>query len=386
MIYFDYNATAPLVEEAKQAWNKAYEESWVNPGSPHQASVEVRAKFERCRERVAELLMCAPEELVFLSGATEVCNAWMRSFAKSGEKKILVSKQEHAAMHESAQEYLGDRVVWFSPVAENLIEVLSEKLHADPEIGAISMMAANNETGMVFPWQEVAILCRERGIPFYCDTCQWIGKQPLAGLEELDFFCTSAHKFGAPKGVGLMKVSGRFGTTKSFVGGSQEHSLRAGTQDYANVAALSAALEVAISRTTTENINTRLKWRDEFVEKLSQRLPQAVVHGRGKACLWNTVFVALPGRQKAIDWVDALWKEGFAVGFGSACSTAKNKTSRVLEDLGVDPEIASRSIRISAGWDRSKFDWEALLEVILKIHQKFSEDQTDSLTEVVSID
>ena len=213
MIYFDHNATTPLCDAAREAWLQTQESAWANPSAGYTAAERAKAVLRQARDELARLLGVATDELVFTSGATEACNLWLESFLRNrnSNEKLLVSELDHSCVVQTCKRLNVDGVCWFSPSSSvSIREVLDREVSKGTCVGAVVMMAANNVTGEIFNWQAVAEWCRERGIPFFCDTTQWLGKYGPDRLDQLDFFCGSAHKFGGPKGVGFLKFSRKY--------------------------------------------------------------------------------------------------------------------------------------------------------------------------------
>jgi cysteine desulfurase len=389
MNYFDYNATTPLTAVARAALLDAYDSAWENPSSVYRAGVRVKARMKDARSRLGKLLNVDPDSIVFCSGATEACNMWVRSFFTDSMRKgqwLLASAQEHSCMMESIREKGHDRVRWFSPHHQDVADTVLGQLEGHPEIGGVVMMAGNNETGICFPWQEVAEICRSRGIPFFCDTSQWIGKLPTEGFDRLDYFCASAHKFGGPKGIGFLKLSKRFPMVQGFKGGGQESGVRAGTEDYPSISAMLAALESSDQKLKEQGaLKMRELWRKEFVDQLRIKIPGAVIHSDGYPVLWNTVSAALPGKP-ALQWIEALEERGFEMSSGAACLAGKNKLSHVLDDMGFPKSDATHTLRISSGWETTERDWQALIEAMVAVFEVFASPPGEGLTEVISID
>jgi cysteine desulfurase len=222
-------------------------------------------------------------------------------------------------------------------------------------------MAANNETGVLQPWLETLMLCREAGVPFLCDGAQWIGKLPSEELGACDFVAGCAHKFGGPQGIGFLKAPA--GLRPLIVGGPQEEGRRAGTENVAGALALVAALEAR-----AQPAGERLRWRDEFIERLLAVIPGARVLGVESERLWNTVSVLLPSPDCRVRWVVKLDKAGVAASTGSACASGKEKPSHVLAAMGLTDEEAGRVVRFSSGWETTETGWRELLAIIERIH------------------
>ena len=225
----------------------------------------------------------------------------------------------------------------------------------------VAVMAANNETGVLQPWREVLALCRENGVPMFCDAAQWIGRMPAAGLGACDFVGGCAHKFGGPQGVGFLKCPANFPSL--LRGGPQEEGRRAGTENVAGVLAMVAALEEREAAIRDGALRERLAWRTHFENELTASVAGTRVLGAGVERLWNTVSVILPETPDCRRrWVVVMDRLGFAVSTGSACASGKEKPSHVLTAMGVPPEDAARALRFSAGWGTTREDWSALLE------------------------
>lgn len=377
MHFFDNNATTPLLPEAKNAWLEATERHWLNPSSPYRAGAATHARMEEGREQLAALMGVAPRRIVFNSGATEGNNAVLTTLARSlgSSARIGVSATEHPSVLEAARQNFGQGIDWMTPSAGGVIDPDAKILE---RVSALSIMAANNETGVLNPWQEWAALCHERGIPMHCDASQWIGKMPPDGLGLCDYVTACAHKFGGPKGVGFLIVPEAFAT--GLVGGAQERGRRAGTEDLAGILAMLAALE----RVESDRVNCSSGSKEGFLQSLGRGLPEVEVVGEGAPVLWNTATILMP-RFKSTRWIRALERKGFLISAGSACSTGKSGPSHVLSAMGIDAGCASRVLRISSGWQSTGEDWHALLNALLESDQELREEAADSNSQVISI-
>jgi cysteine desulfurase len=368
MLYFDHNATHPLSETAKRVWLDAVERFPGNPSSPHRIGQRAEAALQNARERLARMLGCGAEEIVFTSGATESANAVLVQF-----DDVVVSAIEHPCVIEAAKGRafsdariaVEDRMshagkcARLLPSAATGVVSLADFSARKPQL--VALMAANNETGVLQRWVEALAVCRENGVKFFCDAAQWIGRMPAAGLGACDFVSGCAHKFGGPQGVGFLKCPADF--PPLLRGGPQEDGRRAGTENVAGVLAMVAALEERESAIREGALDERLAWRAYFEEELIAVLPGARVLGAEVERLWNTVSVILPETPDCRRrWVVVMDKLGFAVSTGSACASGKEKPSHVLTAMGVPPEEAARVLRFSAGWGTTREDWRALLE------------------------
>lgn len=371
MLYFDHNATTPLLPEAKQAWLDAVDRFIGNPSSPHRVGARADAALSEAREKLARILGCSALDLVWTSGATETNNAVLHHFAATlpADAQVWVSAIEHPCVLESARHQFGQRLKFIPVSHAGVVDLdwLSHEL-ADCRPGLVAVMAANNETGALQPWREIGAMCRQYGVPFICDAAQWVGKLPAAGIGECDFVSGVAHKFGGPRGVGFLKCPAKGRFEPLLLGGPQEESRRAGTENVAGVLAMIAALEVRERQLAAHEQRARELWRDGFVSEMLDALPGAELVGAGQPRLWNTVSALMPEADCRQRWVVKLDKLGFAVSTGSACSSGKEAPSHVLSAMGFSPSDAGRVLRFSAGWETSREDWAQLLDALKKVH------------------
>jgi cysteine desulfurase len=372
VLYFDHNATTPLAPAAREAWLRAQDEAWQNPSGLYRSGARVRVRLEAAREQFGQLLGCATERVVFTSGATEGANAVCAHLARTLPPGTLVAvnRTEHPCVTDAAKFFLGERVVWLEVDRRGVVSVGQlEKILASGAIGAVVVMAANNETGVLQSWRELARLCRRHRAAFFCDATQWLGKLPAAGLGEADWVIGSAHKFGGPKGVGFVLAAESAPDFHAQYGGGQERGHRAGTENFPGVAAMVAAfVEAETKKVLLET--ERLRWRETFERTLPAALPGVRVVGADAERLWNTVSLILPHGENT-RWVARLNHRSFQVSTGSACATAKEGPSHVLAAMGFSPAEARRVIRASAGWETAETDWpkfgQALAEVSAEV-------------------
>lgn len=377
MPYFDHNATTPLAPVAREVWLRAQDEAWQNPSSPYRAAVQVKIRLDAARDKFAILLGDEAERYVFTSGATEAANLVFAWWAKTlpADAFIAVNPTEHPCVREPALHFFGDRVRWLELDAHGVVNVQALKachlLSDKPDrVAAVVVMAANNETGVLQPWNEIAAACREAGVAYLCDASQWLGKLPAGGIGGDGFVIGSAHKFGGPKGVGLLKLAPQSEGLRGQLGGGQEHGHRGGTEDFPAIAAMGGALAEAEQKKVFLETE-RLQWRDEFERTIATAIPGVRVIGGSRTAqsnpigyfvsdrLWNTVALVMPFTDNT-RWVARLDKRGFQVSTGSACATGKTGPSHVLAVLGFSAEDARRVVRVSSGWDTTAGEWQAL--------------------------
>jgi cysteine desulfurase len=371
MIYFDYNATAPVMREAREAWLQVTEKLGGNPSSMHQFGAKAANLLADAREKLAGYLGCHPLDLIWTSGATEANNMVMHHFAKklSPAGEVWISAIEHPCVFDSAQHYFGKRAKLIPVTHEGVIDLdwLTVEL-ADTRPGLVAIMAANNETGIIQPWREARAICHQYKVPFFTDAVQFMGKLSMSGLGECDYVSGAAHKFGGPRGVGFLKIPHRSAITPLLHGGKQEGGRRAGTENTATIAAMMAALDVREKQIARSEHLLRKLWRDNFEAQFLRALPGATIIGQNQPRLWNTVSALMPEGDRKLQWVIRLDKAGFAVSTGSACTTGKEEPSHVLSAMGYKSAHAVRAVRVSAGWETTEADWDALLKAVVKVH------------------
>ncbi len=366
--YFDFNATTPLSAAARAAWLRAAERHWQNPSSLYRDAGLAAQALETARERLAALLDCEAERIVFTSGATEGNNMVFAGAARwlRPDQRAALSAVEHPSVREAARAWLGAARVDELPVNEHgtLETATVARWLAEHGVraGLVSVMAANNESGGLQPWHELAALCREASVPFHCDAVQWLGKLPAAGLGACDFLTGSAHKFGGPKGTGFVLLPPTVERRVNLLfGGPQEAGRRAGTENYPGVEAMVTALEEREQAGSAD-----ASGRDAFEQQMREAFPGLRVIGAGAARLWNTSLLVMPEHSN-LKWLTRLSRRGFAISTGSACSVGKEGSSVVVRALGAGEEELRRVLRVSGGWETTAADWTALVEAFVAV-------------------
>jgi cysteine desulfurase len=371
MIYFDYNATAPVMREAREAWLDVTEKIGGNPSSMHQFGARANSALTEAREKLAAFLGCHPAEIIWTSGATEANNMVMHHFAKTLDAKseVWISAIEHPCVNDSAEYYFGKRAKKIPVTHDGVIDLdwLTAEL-SDARPGLVGVMAANNETGVIQPWREILSICQSYEVPFFTDAVQWLGKMSAKDLGECDFVSGAAHKFGGPRGVGFLKAPKKIKIAPLLFGGKQERGSRAGTENVPTICAMLAALEIREKQIARNENTLRGVWRDNFERELLRALPGTIIIGANVPRLWNTTSAILPEGDRRHQWVVLLDKAGFAVSTGSACTTGKEEPSHVLAAMGFKTAQAIRAVRFSAGWETTEADWDALAKTLMKIY------------------
>lgn len=370
---------------AEKIWLEASREYWQNPSSPYRAGARVHCLLEEKREQLAGWLECDPSLIVFNSGATEGNNGLLQYFKNiAGEEaRVAVSAVEHPCVFDTARKLFGERCERLPVTPAGVLDFETvESLLGNQKWALVSVMAANNETGVIQPWEQVAEVCRKRGIALHVDAAQWFGKEPIGDLGRCDFVTGSAHKFGGPKGVGFLKISEQYTGFHGALGGAQENDHRAGTENYPAIAAMVAALEARLG--TLEAERERLKKaRDAFEGRLLKSIPGVRVLGDGVERLCNTSMLIMPKFENT-RWVAQLDKMKFVVSTGSACATGKEGPSHVLAAMQVSADDAKRALRISGGGATVQEDWMALAEAFEEVWKRLQNE--GSRSQVIEID
>jgi cysteine desulfurase len=375
VIYFDHNATTPLLPEARQAWLDACENFVGNPSSPHRLGARAETALNEAREKLAAALGCHAAEIIFTSGATESNNTVLHHIARhwTSDAEVWVSAIEHPCVLEPARFHFAKRLQLIPATRGGVVDLnwLETQLKRKRP-ALIAVMAANNETGALQPWREALQLCRDREVEFFCDAAQWIGKLPAAGLGQCDWVSGAAHKFGGPRGVGFLKVPDNLSIVPLIRGGPQEELRRAGTENVPGVLAMLAALDVRERQIALGEQETLSAQRQDFERALPAALAGSELVSAHVPRLWNTVSALMPEADCQQRWVVKLDKLGFAVSTGSACSSGKEEPSHVLRAMGYSATDAGRALRFSAGWGTTSADWDALLSALQSVAEKIS--------------
>jgi cysteine desulfurase len=358
-IYLDYNATAPLRPEARDALLAALDIG--NPSSVHEEGRKARALVEAARADVARLVGAPAETVIFTSGGTEACNlALGLRQAPAGEiKRLLVSAIEHSAVLAAAKES-GMPVEELPVTPDGVLDLDAlDAALADDTPALVCVMLANNETGVIQPIAEVAAKTRAHGSLLFCDGVQAAGKIDInlfaLGVDALSL---SGHKLGAPMGVGALVTRPAVVVPPQLIGGGQELGRRAGSENISGITAFAAAARAAMR--DLEAFADLADRRDEMEAALLAAQAQLVVYGKGAPRLANTSCFALSGLN-AETLVMAMDLAGISVSAGSACSSGKVSRSHVLAAMQAEPHISKGVLRVSLGWQSRAEDTQKLV-------------------------
>jgi cysteine desulfurase len=350
--YFDNNATTRVAPEVVEAMLPFLRDFWGNPSSAYSFGHDVAGQIDLAREKVAALIEAEPREVVFTSCGTESNNAVLESALVShqGKRHIVTTAVEHSAIikHCELLQKRGVEVTFLPVDPDGLLDLhlLDQSIRHDTAL--VSIMWANNETGVVFPIEEIAAICRSKNVPFHTDATQVPGKLKIdARGIGVDFLTLSAHKLHAPKGVGMLYVRRRAKFQPYLIGGPQERGRRGGTENVASIIGFGRAAELALAHLDDENTRVR-GLRDRLENTILGAISNTIRTGAREPRLPNTSNIAFDGVE-AEGILMALDQLGICASSGSACTTGSLHPSHVLTAMGVKPARAKGCVRFSLG-------------------------------------
>lgn len=376
VIYFDNNATTRLAPEALEAMQPYLTELYGNPSSIHGFGSQVSRKIQEAREQVAALLGATdPIEIVFTSCGTEGDNAAIRGILESQPQKrhIVTTQVEHPAVLSLCQhlEKKGYRVTWLRVDADGLLDLDELKASLSDDTALVSIMYANNETGVIFPIDAIGEIVKARGIPFHVDAVQTAGKIPLNLRQSpVDLLTISAHKFHGPKGIGALYVRRGITFRPFMIGGHQERGRRGGTENVAGIVGMGKAAELALRYMPEDEPRVR-GLRDRLEQSLLESCPESRVNGQREKRLPNTLnmsFKFLEGEAILV----LLDQNGICASTGSACTAGSAEPSHVLRAMGVPPDWIQGAVRFSLSRYTTENEVGFVNQKLLPIVQRLS--------------
>jgi cysteine desulfurase len=370
MIYLDYNATTPLCDAAREAMEPYFSKHFGNASSIHRAGRNARAAVDNARDKVAALIKAKPNEICFTSGGTESCNLAVLGLARcrmNGGGHIICEKTEHhAVLHavEHLEKHEGFDVTWLDTFNDGVVDLDQLAKALRPETRLVSIMTANNETGVIQPLKEISKICRERGVLLHSDCVQAFGKIEI-DVSLVDAASFAAHKFYGPKGAGFLFLRSGLSLQPVLFGGSHENQRRPGTENVPAIAGMAAAAEFVLANREAEQ-NRLLKLRDELWNLISQNVPDAKLNGENAPRLANTLNVSLLGVDSEMLLI-ALDLKGVCASSGSACMVGSVSASHVLLAMGLPIERARSAVRLSLGKQTTAEEIAATGKIISEI-------------------
>ena len=352
VIYLDYNATTPMCDAAREAMEPYFSKNFGNASSIHRAGRNARAAVDNARDKIAALLKAKPNEIVFTGGGTESCNLAVLGLARcrmDGGGHVICEKTEHhAVLHavEHLEKHEGFEVSWLDTSNDGVVDLDQLAKSIRPETRLVSIMTANNETGVIQPIREISKTCREHGVLLHSDCVQAFGKIDL-DVSLVDAASFAAHKFYGPKGIGFLFLRSGLSLQPVLFGGSHENQRRPGTENVPAIAGMAAAAELVLSNQQTEQ-DRQLKLRDKLWNLISQNVPDAKLNGESAPRLANTLNVSLLGIDSEMLLI-ALDLKGVCASSGSACMVGSVSASHVLLAMGLPMERARSAVRLSLG-------------------------------------
>jgi cysteine desulfurase len=366
-VYLDNNATTPVLPGVLDAMRPYFGERFGNASSIHHHGQETRAAVERARESVAALLGCRSAEVVFTSGGTESDNLAIAGLTAAGDHIITSSIEHHAVLHACKHLQESGCEVTYLPVdGSGLVDPDDLRRALRPNTKLISIMMANNETGVLQPVEEIGEIAADADIFFHTDGVQAAGKVPIdVGTIRCDALSISGHKMHAPQGVGALYVRKSTRITPLFYGGRHERSRRAGTENVPGIVGLGKAAELAMQGFEAGEDQEMSALRDHLEQGILAQVDESGVNGEGAARVPNTsniYFDSIEGEPMVI----SLDLKGLAVSTGAACSSGALEPSHVLLAMGLRPDRARASVRFSLGKQNTAEDVEFALSLVAK--------------------
>ena len=350
MIYLDHNATTPVLPEVFEAMRPYFCEEWGNPSSAYKFGSKLKGVIETARAQVAELIGAQPREIIFTSCATESNNAAIHAALKAnpGKRHIVTSAVEHSSVlnYCKSLEKDGYRVTYLPVDREGLLKLADLENAITEETAVVSLMWANNETGVLFPVKEIGEFCRSRGVLYHCDAVQAAGKVDIdLGRVQAHYLSLTGHKFHSPKGIGALYVRRKVPFSPLIHGGHQERNLRGGTECVPLIVGMGKGAELA--RKQVPGYERKLRpLRDALEEGILRTSPNAELNGHKSQRLANTTNITFHGIESEALLI-LLDKEGICASSGSACLADSDEPSHVVKAMKPDSAASRQMIRLS---------------------------------------
>ena len=371
MIYLDNNATTKVAPEVLEEMRPYFSDLYGNPSTLYEFGTKTRRQIEEARAEVARALGAKFErEIIFTSGGTESNHTAIYSALKTHPncKRVVTSQVEHSSVRNLCErlEKEGYEVISIGVSQDGALDFEAFEKALTDQVAIVSIMWANNETGVLFPIERIANLVKAKGILLHVDAVQAVGKMRISlSNVPIDFLSFSAHKFHGPKGIGGLYVREKTPFSPLFVGGKQERDRRAGTENVPGILGLARALKFALEKCSEHEERIRT-FRDRLEEGLIDFIPESFVNGAREPRISNTTNITLPGIE-AETLLIRLSQAGIAASSGSACLTGALEPSHVLEAMGLSRELAFSSLRLSLSRYTTSEEIDRALEIIPSI-------------------
>ncbi len=372
MIYLDHNATTPVAAEALEAMMPYLTSEWGNPSSSYRFGSKLKGVVEVAREQVAELVGAHPSEIVFTSCGTESNNtAIYAALQATGKRHVITSAVEHSSVlnYCGALERQGYRVTRLAVNRDGLLKLADLENAITDETAVVSLMWANNETGVLFPVKEIAEICRARGVLFHCDAVQAAGKIEVDVRKvPVDYLSITGHKLGAPKGIGALFVRRKAPFVPLIHGGHQEKNRRGGTESVPLIVGLGKACELAKKKLPDYDKTVR-PLRDALENGILSSIPNTELNGHKTNRLANTTNITFHGIESEALLI-LLDQEGICASSGSACLADSDEPSHVVKAMKPESTASRQMIRFSVGLTNAQREITTSLACIQKAVQK----------------
>lgn len=367
MIYLDCNSTTPVHPEVLEAMLPYFTDQWGNPSSSYSFGAKLKGAIETARGQVAGLIGASPREIIFTSCATESNNAAINAalMANINKRHIITSAVEHSSVlnYCKAMELRGYIITYLPVDRDGLLKLADLENAITDQTAVVSLMWANNETGVLFPVKEIGEICRSRGVLFHCDAVQAVGKVEIDMRRiPVDYLSLTGHKFHAPKGIGALYVRKKAPFLPFIYGGHQERNLRGGTETVPLIVGLGVAAELAIKQISTYDETVR-PLRNALENEILNSIPDTELNGHKTQRLANTTNITFHGLDSEA-LIILLDQEGICVSSGSACLADSDEPSHVVQAMKPDSTASRQMIRFSFDREMTEDDAQRAVDVI----------------------
>lgn len=381
MIYADYNGSAPLLPAVREYVKKRMDSDlFANPNAIHTLGQKLTKGIENCRRIIAKSVGCHPDQIIFNSGASEGLSQIMFSVLAdlpAGKNTILMSPVEHAVLPTGVKHFIESSKLSLKMIdidQSGKVNLESLKSLVNEKVGAVIVMAANNETGVIQPFQEIAKICRTQNIPYICDTTQFIGKAHFNFEESgVDYAVCSGHKVGALTGCGFLIARDPRILKPIVFGKSQETGLRGGTQHYLGIETMAIAMD-EFSKNESKLSQLR-EARLNFEKTLKEKFSEVVVIGDQSERLAGTTLIGYPGIHGQAVQIE-LESNDIFVTTSAACADNQPETSEVLKSMGVDDKLGRSVVRISLSYSHGEKEYSILAQNLIAAYNKLMKIQS----------